>query len=70
MNRMTVDLGEMTLPELIELLHRVADEIQLRLMEQAGHVAEDRCVCCGEIVPEGRYVCPKCEIGEVKKKEN
>ena len=21
----------------------------------------DRCVCCGEIVPEGRQICPKCE---------
>lgn len=21
----------------------------------------DRCVCCGEIVPEGRQVCPSCE---------
>ena len=23
----------------------------------------DRCVCCGEIVPEGRQVCPRCEGG-------
>ena len=22
---------------------------------------ENRCVCCGEIIPEGRMVCPKCE---------
>lgn len=22
----------------------------------------DRCVCCGEIVPEGRQICPQCEI--------
>lgn len=22
---------------------------------------EDRCVCCGEIIPEGRQVCPNCE---------
>ena len=21
----------------------------------------DKCVCCGEIVPEGRQVCPQCE---------
>ena len=21
----------------------------------------DRCVCCGEIVPEGRHICPSCE---------
>lgn len=22
---------------------------------------EDRCVCCGEVIPEGRQVCPNCE---------
>ena len=22
---------------------------------------ENRCVCCGEIIPEGRMVCPACE---------
>lgn len=22
---------------------------------------KDRCICCGEVVPEGRQVCPKCE---------
>lgn len=21
---------------------------------------EDRCICCGEIIPEGRMVCPNC----------
>ena len=21
----------------------------------------DRCVCCGDVIPEGRQVCPKCE---------
>lgn len=30
-------------------------------------VDADRCVCCGEIVPEGRMVCPQCEY---KAKEN
>ncbi len=24
---------------------------------------QDRCVCCGEYVPEGRRVCPNCEKG-------
>ena len=23
---------------------------------------ENRCVCCGEIIPEGRLVCKLCEI--------
>lgn len=22
---------------------------------------ENRCICCGEIIPEGRMVCPICE---------
>lgn len=24
-------------------------------------MSEDRCVCCGAIIPEGRMVCPTCE---------
>jgi predicted nucleic acid-binding Zn ribbon protein len=28
---------------------------------------EERCICCGEIIPEGRQVCPSCEA-ETKKK--
>lgn len=24
-------------------------------------MAEDRCICCGEIIPEGRLTCPICE---------
>ena len=23
----------------------------------------DRCVCCGDVIPEGRQVCPQCEGG-------
>ena len=32
---------------------------------------DNTCVCCGEIIPEGRQVCPRCEYNlancEVKK---
>lgn len=24
-------------------------------------MSEDRCVCCGAVIPEGRMVCPQCE---------
>lgn len=24
-------------------------------------MAEDRCICCGAVIPEGRQVCQKCE---------
>ena len=27
---------------------------------------EERCVCCGAIIPEGRMVCPLCEINPPK----
>jgi len=33
----------------------------------------DTCVCCGQTVPEGRMVCPECEIeteGRYKQMEN
>lgn len=30
-----IDLGKMSLPELVELMHLIADEIQLRMMEAA-----------------------------------
>ena len=31
----------------------------------------DRCVCCGEIIPEGTMVCPNCLVtNKKKKKEN
>ena len=31
-------------------------------------MSEERCVCCGNVIPEGRQVCPNCErrIGVVK----
>ena len=31
---------------------------------------EDRCICCGEIIPEGRQVCWTCEKGEVNNGNN
>lgn len=34
---------------------------ELAQMEQAGKNAE-RCVCCGAVIPEGRQVCPICEL--------
>lgn len=27
---------------------------------QEKQSGENRCVCCGEIIPEGRQVCPQC----------
>ena len=35
MTRDEIDLSKLDLPELIDLLHEIADEIKLRCMEQA-----------------------------------
>lgn len=56
-----IDLGRLSLPELSELQHLITDEINLRMMQAAG---ENQCVCCGRSIPEGRQVCPKCEVRE------
>lgn len=32
-------------------------------------MSEDRCICCGEIVPEGRMVCPACEKRAEKERD-
>jgi len=31
------DLGELSLPELLDLVRLIVDEIQLRMMQQAGN---------------------------------
>ena len=41
----------------ILLNKRLMDDTALSL----GTDNSDRCVCCGEIIPEGRMVCPACE---------
>ena len=37
----------------------LADEL-LKLFR--GNTTDNMCVCCGEIIPEGRQVCPNCEV--------
>lgn len=38
------------------------DDAERGIME-----ADNRCVCCGEIIPEGRMICWGCEKGYAKK---
>lgn len=44
-----------------ECMETEVEEVRRRLAVLAG--GADRCVCCGEPVPEGRMVCPACERG-------
>ncbi len=41
------------------------DVKQLMRFERIVPVSDnaDRCVCCGDVIPEGRQVCPGCEKG-------
>ena len=36
--------------------HKKIDRLRKRIVAN-----ENRCVCCGAIIPEGRMVCPRCE---------
>ena len=31
---------------------------------------EDRCICCGAIIPEGNWVCPNCLLNVKKEGSN
>ena len=32
-------------------------------------MSENRCICCGDVIPEGRHVCPICEARAEDKRE-
>jgi hypothetical protein len=54
---------------IIKSMKRAGDSAK-KAAESLGEVINafenaDRCVCCGEIIPEGRQVCPGCETKEV-----
>lgn len=35
------------------------------------NLTENKCICCGEVIPEGRIICPNCELKlEVYSNEN
>jgi hypothetical protein len=35
------------------------------LLSNEQYMEQDRCVCCGRGVPEGRLICPRCEVDAV-----
>lgn len=58
MSRMTpIDVADAALERLETLGEDVSD-----LRRDLALSVADRCVCCGEIVPEGRMVCKRCEL--------
>ena len=48
--------------ELDEVFDKCANELRVVALEKRKiRIAPNRCVCCGEVIPEGRQVCPACE---------
>ena len=48
--------------ELDEICDNCFDELRVVALEKRKlEFSEDRCVCCGTRIPEGRQVCPICE---------
>ena len=39
-----------------------------RKVKKGVIITVNRCVCCGEIIPEGRMVCPVCESKTMRRK--
>lgn len=42
----------------------VAYHRMVELLKQDSVTGVNRCVCCGEIIPEGGWVCPQCSHKE------
>ncbi len=57
-NKVSIELNSVgfTKKELVDLL-----SLQINRIEDANYLSSDHCIICGEIIPEGRQVCKKCE---------
>lgn len=42
-----------------------SSEFELYKYKKEKIMAEDSCVCCGDIIPEGHQVCKNCEVGHL-----
>lgn len=41
-------------------------KILYRAYMEDNNMDDNRCVCCGEIIPEGRQVCPQCDCKSIE----
>ena len=48
-------------PDGLGLKDRLSNDYCSRAVSKSN--TADRCVCCGDVIPEGRQVCPGCEKG-------
>lgn len=56
--------GKTTLSTIIERGRIVGVKCGDEYADYFAYNNADRCVCCGDVIPEGRQVCPACEAGE------
>lgn len=40
----------------------ITHAVNFKSVAPSKYAEQDRCVCCGKEVPEGRQVCPTCEM--------
>lgn len=52
---------EDTEPLTVDYLERLTHDALRAVLDAMTNT--NRCICCGEIIPEGRQVCPRCEKG-------
>ena len=47
----------------LDLINRQREEIERlkKHREEPSPTPNNTCICCGEIIPEGRQICPTCE---------
>lgn len=46
-----------------DIISRIEDIADVeRVIVHDWRAGADRCVCCGNVIPEGRQVCPVCEV--------
>lgn len=63
------DLGRIAIPKEMRIQLGIAagDSLEISIENGTIHIqkpciSDNRCICCGEVIPEGRQVCPNCEV--------
>lgn len=59
-----IKTGTATEDSFVDLAGYAACGGEIATQRETKPATENRCVCCGEIIPEGRHVCPRCEAGK------
>lgn len=56
-------------PEIVKNRYGESCHIKRYFLREVNATNDNRCVCCGVIIPEGRQVCPTCENKSIEEDE-